>query len=188
MERDFNFNVLDVIRNRWSSRSFKKKQFTLNDILPLIEAARYAPSAYNEQPWFFLISVTRQENEKVIDVLSESNKLWAENASAFIIILARKNFSHNNSFNRWHFFDAGTSFGFLALEAENRGIAVHPMAGFNHDLLIKNFKISGDYDPVTVIAVGYRDIPDVLPEKIRINEKPGLRNALSSIYKKIEDI
>ena len=183
MSRDFNYDILDLIKKRWSARSFRKKNMSVDDILPLIEAARYAPSAYNEQPWHFLVAVDDISRNKVLKVLTDSNKLWAKNASAFLVLLSKKHFSHNDSPNNWHLFDTGTAFGFLALEAENRGIVVHPMAGFKKQEVISDFNIDSDeYEPVIVAAIGFLDSPEKLEDSLKEREHPGLRKNISEIY------
>ncbi len=150
--------VLPSIKKRWSPREFDDtKKISQENLQLLFEAARWAPSANNEQPWSFIV-VTKDEPEqfnKMIDILKEGNKLWASTASALILTVASLRSSYNNSENFHALYDLGASVANLTLQATELNIYVHQMGGFYHDKAEKFFQLSEYSKSVSVIAVGY---------------------------------
>ncbi|KAJ52504.1 nitroreductase [Clostridium tetanomorphum] len=186
MKRNFKYDIMKEIQNRWSPRAFKNETISKDDLLPLIEAARYAPSCFNEQPWKFIIAYKEEQLNTMRSVLLDSNRLWADRAPSFIMIISKKIFSLDGKENYWSKFDAGTAWGYLSLEAEKMGFITHAMGGFKKDLAREKFNIPDDYDILTIIAVGKLGEKDTLPtDDLRDREKPGLRKPLEDIF--IED-
>lgn len=178
MSRDFNYEILEEIKKRWSPRAFdNSKNVKGEDIMALIEAARYAPSCFNEQPWKFIIADNEEKLQKMRSVLTASNQVWANKAPVLMLILSRKTFELDGKDNYWNMFDAGCAWGFLSLEATRRGIMTHAMGGFNKASAKSIFKISEEYNPITVVAVGYYGDPDELPQDLLEKEKPGIRKS-----------
>lgn len=180
--RTFNHEILDEIKNHWSPRAFDNtRQVADEELMALLEAARYAPSCFNEQPWRYIITRTPEDREKLLNVLTPSNRIWASKAPVLLLLLAKQKFSKNDKPNRWHQFDAGTSWGFLLLEAQRRGMITHAMGGFDVDLARTIFTIPDDYTIIAAIAVGYYgNITDLSPE-MQTNEHPSPRLSIEDI-------
>lgn len=160
--------ILSQIKKRWSPREFNPaKNISPSQISLLFEAARWAPSAFNDQPWNFII-VTKDNPEqfkKMLTLLTEGNKTWAENASALILTVASLRSSHDGSENFHALYDLGASVTNLSLQAVELNIYVHQIGGFYHDKAKKAFQLDEDYLPVSVLALGY------LPESESFQER-----------------
>jgi nitroreductase len=176
-----NFPVHNLIRERWSPRAFASKSVEPAVLASLFEAARWAPSSNNEQPWAYLVA-TKDDTEnfaKTLRVLVEFNAAWAKEAAVLMIAVSRLNFQ-NGTPNRNAFYDTGAATALLSVEATARGLAVHQMAGFDHDKAKKVFEIPEDCEPIAAIAIGYPGDPNSLPEKLRDREvAPRTRKPLS---------
>ena len=166
------FPVHDLIRDRWSPRAFASKPVEPAVLASLFEAARWAPSSNNEQPWAYLVA-TKDDAEnfaKTLSVLVEFNAGWAKNAPVLALAVSRLNFHSNNTPNRNAFYDTGAATALLSVEATARGLLVHQMAGFDHAKAKLVFEIPPDCDPIAAIAIGYPGDPDSLPQKLRDRE------------------
>jgi len=138
----------------------------------LFEAARWAASSFNDQPWSYMVA-TRDDKEnfaKMVGVLMDMNAAWAKNAPVLAISIARKAFKHNGSPNPVALHDVGAANAQLTMEATSRGLLVHQMAGFHHDKAREAFGIPEGWEPVSAIAIGYPGHPETLPEQLRKQE------------------
>lgn len=184
MEREFNYDIMKEIKGRWSPRAFSSEKISSEEIMAILEAARYAPSCFNEQPWRFIVADDEEKLSKMRGVLAETNQVWANAAPVLIAILAKKAFAHNGKDNFWYQFDAGTAWGYLSLEAERRGIITHAMGGFSKELLRETFHVTDEYDVMTVVAIGKMGNKEKLSENLKEREKPEVRESLENlIYK-----
>ncbi|WP_024822979.1 MULTISPECIES: nitroreductase family protein [Aminobacterium] len=167
-----NYPIHDLIRERWSPRSFTEEIPSKDKILSLFEAARWAPSCYNDQPWFFLVAIKNNHESfrKMLSCLAEQNSIWAQKAPILIIALARTTFSLNGKTNRHAYHDVGMAIQNIALQATALGLAAHPMAGFSSSRVKELYNVPADFDPITAIAVGFPGSPDALPEELRQKE------------------
>ncbi|HEX6923280.1 MAG TPA: nitroreductase family protein [Bacillales bacterium] len=178
--RDFRkpeYAVEPVFLERWSPRSFKNKEVSDEVLFSLFEAAKWAPSASNIQPWRFVIARTETEREKFYSFIFEGNRAWCEKAPVLAVVVSKET-KPNGDLNRSHAFDAGTAWGSLALQAHAKGLIVHGMGGFDPEKARDVLGIPNDYEVHAVIAIGYQDEKDQLPEKIRDREKPSDRRPL----------
>jgi len=161
------YPVIDLIKNRWSPRAFLSTQIDHEKIMSLLEAARWTPSCFNEQPWNFILF--KKENQevfsKIIGILSPRNQLWAKNAPLILLSVARINFERNGQFNRHSLHDVGASVNNLTLQAASMGLFVHQMAGFDTEKAKEQFNIPEGFEPVAAIAIGYLGNQDDLPEE-----------------------
>jgi len=176
-----NFPVHNLIRERWSPRAFASKHVEPAILASLFEAARWAPSSNNEQPWAYLVA-TKDDSEnfaKTLSVLVEFNAAWAKEAPVLMIAVSRLNFQ-NGTPNRNAFYDTGAATALLSVEATARGLAVHQMAGFDHTKAKQVFGIPEDCEPIAAIAIGYPGDPESLSQKLRDREvAPRTRKPLS---------
>ena len=168
---DFASPILEVIQKRRSRRAYSDKPVESEKIHSLFEAARWAPSSLNEQPWFYVYATRDQELwHKIFDSLKEGNKIWARNAPLLISSFARKNFIRFDSPNPSARYDLGAANAFLSLQAAHLGLNVHQMAGFEHETIVKNLGVPDQYEPVIVMAVGYPGDVEMLPQNLKERE------------------
>lgn len=165
-------NVHELIRNRWSPRAFSSREVSNENLRIILEAARWAASSYNEQPWRFFIAQKSDPaaHAHFIDVLAPANQIWAKSAPVLIIMAAKRTFSHNGSPNYYGLHDAGQALAYLMLQATALGLHTHAMAGFDREKARKEIGIPDEYDLGAAVALGYWGDPDQLPEQTRKSE------------------
>ena len=164
--------IHDLINRRWSPRAFDARPVEPGKLRSLFEAARWAASSYNAQPWSFIVA-TKDDPEnykKILDCFVEFNQGWAKSAPVLAISVAAMKFAHNGEPNRHGFHDVGQAAATLALEATNLGLQVHQMAGILPDKAKKIFHIPDGYEAVAGIAIGYPGDSSALPDKLREQE------------------
>jgi nitroreductase len=174
--------VHELIRNRWSPRAFAEKAVPGQILRALFEAARWAPSSSNEQPWAYLVA-TKDDAEnfaKMLGVLVEFNASWAKQAPVLAMSVAHLKTERDGKPNRVALHDVGSATAQLTFEANSRDLLVHQMAGFDASKARQTFAIPPDWEPVAAIALGYPGDPASLPEKLRERElAPRTRKPLS---------
>jgi nitroreductase len=175
--------VLPVILERWSPRAFDDRDVSQADLRRIFEAARWAPSSYNEQPWrFFVGRRNSQTYKKIHATLVPSNQAWAQSAPVLILGVAKTRFGHNDSPNNYALHDLGAADGFITLQAASMGIATHQMAGFDQAKAREAFAIPEIYAIGSVMALGYQGDPSTLGEQHQAQEQsPRSRKALGEI-------
>ena len=161
--------INEAMKRRWSPRAFDPRPMPRADILTLLEAARWAASSFNQQPWHFLVATRDQEERfaQLLDCLVPGNQVWARNASLLILTVTKRTFDHNNSPNSCCVHDIGLAACQLVLQATELGYTTHQMAGIEADKIREVYGVPEGYDPVTGIAVGYPGDPDTLPDDLR---------------------
>jgi nitroreductase len=173
--------VLPVVLSRWSPRAFSVREVSAADLGKVFEAARWAASAYNEQPWRFLVG--RQGSptyKKIFSTLIGFNQSWAGSAPVLILGVASTKFTHNGTTNGWGVYDLGASASYLTLQAAALGILTHQMAGFDQEIARKVFEIPADYAFGSVIALGYQGEPSALKNEqlLAMEVEPRVRKPL----------
>ena len=159
-------DLLPAIRDRWSPRAFSAKQVTSDLLLKLLEAARWAASSFNEQPWRFLVA-TRQDPDafqKALSCLTAANQEWARHAPVLVLTVVKDEFSKNGKPNRCAEHDLGLAMGNLSVQATAEGLVLHQMAGIDQDRIREVYGIPDGYHAVTGIAIGYQGDAEQLPE------------------------
>ncbi|MBN4079309.1 nitroreductase family protein [Beggiatoa alba] len=163
-----------LIAQRWSPRAFdSSKAVETNELLALLEAARWAPSCFGEEPWRFIVCDRNQDSaawEKLLDCLAEKNQLWARNAPLLLLATSVPVFTHNGNPNRWDQYDTGAASVSLCLQATAMGLQAHQMGGFDGDKARAAFSIPDEVDIMAVIAVGYAGPLEALHEDFRSAE------------------
>lgn len=166
--------IHDIIQNRWSPRAFDaNKPVSHDDLLALLEAARWAPSCFNDQPWRFVVcnkNTDADSWQNALTTLAERNQLWAKNAPILVLSVAMANFNHNDKPNRWAMYDTGAAATSLCLQATALGLIVHQMGGFDAEKARELFHLPSDCTPMAMMAIGYQGDVNVLDEDFKVTE------------------
>lgn len=164
--------VHELIQKRWSPRAFADKTVPDSEIQALFEAASWAASSFNEQPWRYFYAHRSEESgfQRLLSCINEGNQQWAKDAAVLLLSLAKNDFSRNEQPNRHAWHDTGAANTTLLLEAVSRDIYGHAMAGFDRGKTIAEFDIADSLEPVCFIALGYLGQPDQLEEPLRSRE------------------
>jgi len=167
---------------RWSPRAMSGESLTQVEVETIVEAARWAPSCFNAQPWRFAYALrTDAEWERFLSFLIAGNRVWAKDAGALIAVAARKRYERNDEPAPTHAFDAGAAWMALALQAARMGLVTHGMWGFHQESARTGLELPEVYDLYAMIAVGYPGDRDDLPEALRDRETPSPRKPLREI-------
>ena len=178
--RSAEFPISDIFLRRWSPRAMSGEPLSNTELMTLFEAARWAPSSYNEQEWRFLYARRNSDQwAAFFDLLAEANQTWCANAAALIVVLSHKVFERNGKPNRVHTFDAGAAFENLALQGAVMGLVVHGMAGFDQIAARETLNVPDDYAVEIMVAVGKPGDPADLPDGMRQAEQPSGRKPIA---------
>ena len=180
--RKSNYPINPLILNTWSPRSMTGEALNDDDIMSLFEAARWAPSSYNNQPWRFIYAKRNTEHwDRFFNLLAEGNKNWTKNAALLVVVISRKNFEFNEKPAITHQFDAGSAWENLALEASSRGIVAHGMQGFDYEKAGVDLGVPHDFEVMAMIAIGKKGPIEILPPELQEKEKLTDRKPLKEI-------
>lgn len=167
------FSINTILENRWSPRAFADKKVDKETLQRILEACRWSPSCFNEQPWQFIIGQKNSYQstyDKILNSLTTSNQVWAKTADILMLACGRKYFKQNNKENNYTRYDVGQSVAHLTFQAMTEGVFVHQMAGFSVAKVIEEFNIPSEVEPISVIALGYLGSPDILPTNLKEKE------------------
>jgi nitroreductase len=173
--------VHEFVARRWSPYAFSDRRVARADLLSLFEAARWAPSSYNEQPWSYIVATKddAEHYERVLSCLIELNQTWAKAAPVLALGVVTLRFKRNDKPNKAAVHDLGLAAGNLLFEATARGLSVHQMIGINPDRARELFAIPEGSEAYTGIAIGYPDESDEAPEALRLRDQmPRIRKPL----------
>lgn len=165
--------IHDLLVKRWSPRAFSDKPVEPAKLKQLFEAARWAASSYNEQPWSFIVALKEDKPafDKALSCLLEANQSWAKLAPVLVLTTYKTNFTRGGKPNRVAFHDLGLAVGNLSTQATELGLWVHQMAGVQLDKVRETYDVPTGHDPATAFTVGYMGDVDDLPEGLRDPEK-----------------
>jgi nitroreductase len=163
------YPINELLTKRWSPYGFEDRPVALADIRSLFEAARWAPSSYNEQPWSFFVATKDdpEEFEQLLSCLVEANQAWAKAAPVLALGVVSLRFSRNNKENRAAVHDLGLAAENLVVEATSRGLYVHQMIGILPDKAREVYKIPANFEAWTAMAIGYKADPAKLPDALK---------------------
>jgi nitroreductase len=168
--------------DRWSPRAFSPEPLPEEAVASLFEAARWAPSCFNEQPWLFIYGTDPEERGVFLQILAEGNRVWAASAPLLAVVFARRTFARGDKPNRWAPFDSGAAWVSLAFQARSMGLYAHGMGGFSRKRAYELLGVPEDqYEAMAAIAVGMYGDRDALPEEIKEVEQPNDRKPLSEV-------
>jgi nitroreductase len=177
----------ETIARRWSGRAYDaSKQLQHEQIIALLEAARWAPSCYGDQPWRFIVCDKTSDSEswqKAFDCLMPGNQAWVKNAPLLLLVTAGGKFQHNGSDNRWGQYDTGAAAENLCLQAASMGLMAHQMGGFDVDCARTAFDVPEQYALMSMLCVGYAaDAADLSGEVLEREMAPRVRRPLSELF------
>jgi nitroreductase len=168
--------------NRWSPRGMSGDEISRDLLFSLFEAARWAPSSNNNQPWRFIYARRNTDYWPIFfDLLTEQNKIWAKNASVLIVVISKKTFDYNEKPARTHSYDAGAAWENLALQGSLMALVIHGMQGFDYDRARSSLNIPDVFQVEAMIAIGKPGVKEDLPESLQKRELPSPRKRLSEI-------
>jgi nitroreductase len=180
--RKSDYSIHPLILNRWSPRSMTGEEMSDQELMAIFDAARWAPSSYNNQPWHFLYAKRNTPSWPLFfNLMVEFNQSWTKDAAALVLAISGKLFEHNHKPSRTHSFDAGAAWMAMALEASWRGYVIHGMEGFDYDKARQDLNIPDDYQVEALIAIGKRAPTTHLSPELQKREMPSTR-------KKVEEI
>lgn len=165
------YPVHPIIKKRWSGRAFSEKSITQDTLNQILEAASWAPSSMNEQPWRYRYAFKETDAfKRMVSCLSAGNRSWAKKAAVLILSIAKTNLGETDNVNRHAWHDVGAANAHLFFEATSLGIRGHMMAGFDYDKTIEMFKLPLELEPVAFIALSYPGNVDELEEPFKSRE------------------
>jgi nitroreductase len=174
--------VEPIFVRRWSPRAMSGEPLSDAELMSLFEAARWAPSSFNEQPWRFLYARRDTPAWPVfLDLLVEGNRAWCGRAAVLIVVVGHKVFTRNGSPNPVAIYDCGSAWENLALQGSHMGLVVHGMAGFNFNKARTALHVPDDFEVAAMAAIGRPGDPDLLPEPLRTKEIPSGRRPVGDI-------
>jgi nitroreductase len=175
------FPIHELLKKRWSPRAFDERPVEADKLLSLFEAARWAPSSNNGQPWRFLVAgkENKAEYDRLFNCLVEGNQKWAHRAPVLLLSVAKLQFE-DGSPNRHALHDTGMAVENLAIQATALGLVTHQMAGFLIDRARMDCQIPEGYEPVAMMAIGYPGDPALLSDRLRAREtQPRVRKPVT---------
>jgi len=179
--------INETVANRWSGRAYDaSKRVSHVQIIALLEAARWAPSCFGDQPWRFIVwdkHADEQAWQQAFDCLAPSNQAWVKDAPVLLLVCADTLFNHNLQPNRWAQYDTGAAAENLCLQASSMGLMAHQMGGFNPDMARGTFAIPAQYIPMAMVSVGYQaDIASLEGEVLSREAAPRTRRSLNELF------
>ncbi|KQX48889.1 MULTISPECIES: nitroreductase family protein [unclassified Paenibacillus] len=175
--RKADYPVHSIFLNRWSSRAFEPKEVTDETIYTILEAARWAPSGSNLQPWRFIVAKTESQKLKFQEFIKPNNRLWTDDAPVLLLIISNK-LRQDGELNGAHAFDAGAAWASIAFQAHLLGLATRAVGGYDKDKAREVLHVPANYELHAVIALGYRGPRETLPEALQERELPNGRRSL----------
>jgi nitroreductase len=180
-KRKADYDIDQIFLDRWSPRAYDDKEVPEDILYSIFEAARWAPSASNEQPWRFIIARTKADREKFYPFIMEGNRIWCEKAPVIAVIIGNKITSKGQP-NGAVAFDTGAAWSYLALEAARKGLVTHAMGGIFKDKAREILEIPEEYEVFAAITIGYEgkkeDLADVLQEREQASDRRPIKETL----------
>lgn len=178
--RKADYPIDTLFLDRWSPRAMSGEELSADELMALLEAARWAPSSYNNQPWRIVYARRNTEHwARLFNLLVEPNQVWAKNAAVLLVFISKTTFDHNDEPSPTHSFDTGAAWENLALQGSLKGLVVHGMQGFDYDRAKTELEVSDGYKVEAMAVIGKPGQWENLPEKLRQREFPSDRRKLS---------
>src|SRR3989344_6792652 len=179
-QRKSDHDINEIFLNRWSPRAMSGDPISNEELMQLFEAARWAPSSFNNQPWRFIYATRDSEYwQSFLELLVDFNRSWAKNAAVLVALVSKKNFEYNGKPSITHSFDTGAAWENLALQGSLNNLVVHGMEGFDYKKAKKVLNIPAGYQVEMMFAVGMPGKIEDLPKELAEKEHPSGRKELS---------
>lgn len=179
-DRVSDYPISSFILKRWSPRAMTGEAISKDQLFSLFEAARWAPSCYNNQPWIFIYGMKGTPEWETLHKLQVPfNQEWTVKSSALVLVVSKNNFYHNNKPAVTHSFDTGAAWMALALEGSEQGLVVHGMQGFDYEAAKKKLQIPDDYTVEAMIAIGKPAPKETLSPELQKKEVPSSRKPIT---------
>ncbi len=180
--RQLQYDCNDIFPMRWSPRAMSGEAVSDQELNILFEAAHWAPSCFNNQPWRFLFAKKDSKHWEIFfNLLSENNKLWCKQAGVLLVIVAKMTFDFDDAPDPTFAFDTGAAWENLALQASMMGLVCHGMAGFDHEKAKNELHVPENYKIMAMAAIGKPGKKEDLPENLREREMPSERKSIDQI-------
>jgi nitroreductase len=180
--RQSQYDINPLLLHRWSPRAMSGEEISDTELMRLFEAARWAPSSYNGQPWRFIYAKRNSEQwGNLFNLMVDFNKSWTKNAAVLVVVISRKNFEHDEKPSVTHQFDAGAAWENLALQGETQGLVTHGMQGFDYEKARRDLSIPDTFDVLAMVAIGKPAPKEILPTDVQQREQASDRKPLSEI-------
>src|SRR6266508_372815 len=178
--RHSEYDINPLILNRWSPRAMSCEEISDTELMLLFEAARWAPSSYNGQPWRFIYAKRNTEHwDKIFNLMVDFNKSWAKNAAVLLVIISRKNFEQDEKLSVTHQFDAGAAWENLALQGETQGLVTHGMQGFDYEKARLDLSVPDTFDVMAMVAIGKPAPKEILLPEVQQREQASDRKPIT---------
>ena len=182
-QRKADYPILPLFIDRWSPRSMTGESITKEELFSLFEAARWAPSSNNNQPWYFIYAMKGEPAFEVLyDILVEVNKRWTKNAAVLMVVLSRTLYSYDDSYARTHSFDTGSAAENMVLQAFSMGLAMRGMAGFDYEKARQVLEVPQEYAVEAMYAIGIKAPDELLDEDLRVGERTGRKPVKDFVF------
>ncbi len=165
-----NAPIIDVVKDRWSPLAFDPKPLTDDQLASLFEAARWAQSSYGEEPWRYIYTQKGDDKREILESLLNEGNSWAKNAGVLMISFAKKTFARNGKANKYNLHDTGAASALLTIQATSMGLVTHQMSGYDQARANEALGIPDDYEPGSMMAIGYYPGQNHLPEDMKKRE------------------
>ena len=186
--RQSNYPIQSLILNRYSPRAMSGELLSDEELFSLFEAARWAPSAFNAQPWrFFFAKRETKAWDDLLNLLVPSNRLWAQKGAVLVIITSKTHFDHNGKPAKTHSFDTGAAWEYLALQGFSQGLVVHGMQGFDYERAKELCHLPEKRAVEAMIVIGKAGKAEELSEEMQKREHPSDRLPLHEIMIDMND-
>ena len=174
---DTSVELHPILAERWSPRSFDgNAELSIRDLTGILEAARWAPSSNNSQPWRFVVARRGDHRfAQMIDSMAGFNKVWSPKASALVLVAAVTT-QTDGTFRTGALYDAGLAAALLTVEASHRGLVVHQIGGFNHEAIMSDFNLPAEITPIAILAIGTQAAADSLEDPKLIEREISVRS------------
>jgi len=181
-KRESDYDINPIFMNRWSPRALER-DMDEEDLMAIFEAARWAPSSYNNQHWRFLYATPEDDEwQTFVDLMGDFNKSWAKEGFALVVIVSKTTFDHNGEEARTHSFDTGSAWENLALEAASRDLVAHGMQGFDYDKAREELDVPEGFEVEAMVAIGSKGDESQLDEDVQV--EPSGRKDMDEIVSK----
>ncbi|MDR4947299.1 nitroreductase family protein [Neobacillus cucumis] len=178
--RQSEYSINPLFLNRWSPRAYSEQKISDEELYKILEAATWAPSSFNDQPWRFFVAKTENQLKTFHEFLNPFNLTWAKSAPVLVLLTSNKK-RENGDPNSAHTFDAGTAWGHLSLQATLLGLSTHAIGGFDKEKARSLLNVPDDFDLHVVISIGYRGKKETLSESLQEREQPSTRKPLKDV-------